>query len=323
MYVPHDYLTATILMFVTMVCWGSWANTQKLTQHGRFELFYWDYTIGLVLGSLILGFTLGNQHSGEGLMLLADFNQARLDAFWDAFGSGVLFNLANVFLVAGIALVGMAVAFPVAIGMALIIGTLLSYMVQPSGNALLLFAGVFSVLIAVLLDARAYKALSHASKGSKGMLLPIVSGLLMGLFYPLIARSMSGVQALGPYAALIVFCVGVLLGNIPLNALLMRKPLEGTPLRGSHYWHLSFADHLCGIFGGLIWVLGMGFNLIAAKHTGPAIAYAFGQGATLVAAFWGVFIWKEFKGHPEVNRLLALMFVAYLIGLVLIGASSN
>lgn len=323
MYLPTDYLTAILFMFITMLCWGSWANTQKLASRWRFELFYWDYAAGVLLTSVLLAFTLGS--TGEaGLSFLPDFSQASTAAKWSAFFGGVVFNIANLLLVAAIAIAGMAVAFPVGIGIALVLGTILSYWVSPQGQATLLVLGVAFILAAILFDAKAYsRAVSGSGKNMrKGIMVSIISGLLMGTFYPLVARSMEGAGSMGPYAAMVCFSAGLFVCNLPFNRLLMSRPIEGEPVSMGDYFKGGVREHSIGLLGGFIWAMGMGLNLIASQKAGPAIAYAFGQGATLVAAVWGVFVWREFKGVQGITPLLAFMFACYVIGLGCIGVAT-
>lgn len=318
MYIPSDYSSAVALMFVTMLCWGSWANTQKLSPNWRFELFYWDYVLGVLATSIVLGLLLAGKPA-----FVTDALAAAPEARTYALGGGMIFNVANLLLVAAISIAGMAVAFPIAIGIALVLGTALSYWLQPSGDARFLMMGVAMIFVAIILDAKAYKKLSalHKSTSQKGIWISIISGLLMGSFYPLVARSMEGVGALDPYTALLWFSIGVYLCNFVANTWLMRKPIAGAPVSFSQYFQGTFTQHLTGILGGAIWCVGMGLNIVAAQQAGPAVAYAFGQGATLIAAIWGVFVWREFKGVNGVNALLFFMFVSYILGLALIGAA--
>jgi glucose uptake protein len=311
-----------------MLCWGSWANTQKLaSKRWPFQLFYWDYVVGVVLLSLIMGLTMGSiGDAGRGFF--ADLSQANMTYIWYAFLGGVIFNIANILLVAAIDIAGMAVAFPVAIGLALALGVITNYIGQPAGNALVLFIGVALVVVAILLDAKAYSKLTAKSEKTpnKGIVISILAGVLMGFFYRFVAMSMSEnyamleVGKMSPYSAVFVFSIGIFVSNFVWNTYFMYKPITGEKVSYMDYFKLGDGKlHLIGILGGLIWGLGMSFNIIAAGTAGFAISYGLGQGATLVAALWGVFIWKEFKGAPEgTNRLLNLMFVCFVIGLGLI-----
>ncbi|MEJ5200279.1 MAG: GRP family sugar transporter, partial [Anaerolineae bacterium] len=293
----------------------------------RFELFYWDYVIGVLLMALILAFTMGSM-GDKGRPFLEDLAQAQWPAQGWALLGGVVFNAANILLVAAIALAGMAVAFPVGIGLALIVGMIVNYINQPTGNPILLFSGMTLVAVAIVLDALAYRRLpsqKESGGGIKGLVLSILCGLLMGTFYLCVARSMAedpvALEAgkLSPYTAMVFFSLGVLISNFVFNTLLMRFPVAGRPVAFADYFRGSPRDHLWGIVGGMIWGVGMTMSIIAAGKAGFAISYGLGQGATLVAALWGVFVWREFReAPPGTNRLLAAMFAAFLIGLTTI-----
>jgi glucose uptake protein len=327
MFIVSNYSLAIIFTFITMLCWGSWANTQKLAaKTWRFELYYWDYVIGIVLFALLAAFTLGS--FGElGRGFISDIQQADPHAIWNAFLGGIIFNLANILLVAAIAIAGMSVAFPLGIGIALILGVVVNYIGAPKGDPLLLFAGVAMVAVAIVLDAMAYskKSKDKQKVTTKGILLSVVAGLLMSLFYRFVAISMSGnfeypeAGRLTPYTALVIFALGILVSNLLFNTVLMRKPIEGEPVHYKTYFGEGFKTHLTGILGGLIWALGMLFNIIAAGKAGYAISYGLGQGATLVGALWGVFIWKEFEGASKtVNIMLVFMFLLFMSGIGMI-----
>ena len=327
MYIVDSYSVAVILTVITMLCWGSWANTQKLAaKTWRFELFYWDYVLGILLFSLILGFSLGS--TGKiGMGFVENLKQAQWSSISGALAGGIIFNLANILIVAAIAIAGMSVAFPVGIGIALVLGVIINYFAAPQGNAILLFAGVLLVTFAIGLDALAYrkKAAQNQKVPTKGIVLSVVGGVLMALFYRFVASSMATNQEspetgmLTPYTAVYIFAIGILISNFLFNTILMKKPFEGTPVTYSQYFKGSFKEHLTGILGGMIWCIGMSLSIIAAGKAGFAISYGLGQGATLIAALWGVFIWKEFKNAPKgVNTLLTLMFLLFVGGLGLI-----
>jgi len=321
MYLPETYGGAILMMFITMVCWGSWANMTKIDKNWRFELFYWDYAIGVFLMSLIFGITLGS-FGGTGMGFFPNMIHASMSVVLKALFSGMIFNIANILLVGAITIAGMAVAFPIGIGIALVVGTLLSYFVHPVGNVFVLFIGVLLILLAVILDGIAYKKAGTSTHASgKGITIAIISGVLMSLFYPLIAESMLERRGLNPYSAVFFFSVGLLLSNLVINSLFMKKPITGGQLTVHDYFRGTKLQHAYGIIGGLIWCIGMTFNVIASTRAGPAIAYSFGQGATLIAAIWGVFIWREFKNGKNVSSLLLFMFVAYILGLLAIGIS--
>ena len=327
MFIVQSYPLAVVLCVVTMFCWGSWANTRKLARKDwRFELFYWDYAVGVLLLTALLGLTLGSS-GGAGRAFGADLAQAASSSIVSALIGGAIFNLANILLVAAIEIAGMAVAFPVGIGLALLIGVVVNYMADPVGNLALLAGGVVLVTLAIVLDAIAYRRLAGAALGvsTKGLVLSIACGIFMGMFYRFVAAAMYGDPAhaepgkMGPYAAVFVFAVGIFLSNFLWNTLVMKKPFVGTPVAFSDYFSGSLSTHLTGVLGGVVWGVGMSLSLIASGRAGYAISYGLGQGATMVAAFWGVFIWKEFRAAPPGTALLlAAMFACFLSGLALI-----
>lgn len=331
MLIVESYGLAVVLCVVTMLCWGSWANTQKLSSRDwPFQLFYWDYAIGVVLFALILGHTAGST-GDAGRPLRADLHQAATGPAISAFVGGVIFNLSNILLVAAIDIAGMAVAFPIGVGLALVLGVITNYVAAPVGNAPILFLGVAGVVIAILLSAAAYRRLPVQGQKTtgKGIALSVVAGLLMGYFYRFVAASMSSdfvhlePGKLGPYSAILLFSLGLLVSNFLWNSIVMAKPFAGPPVSYNDYFRKgTLRLHLVGILGGMIWNLGMSLSIIASGVAGFAISYGLGQGATLVAALWGVFIWKEFRSAlPGTNRLLALMFASFIVGLTLIVAA--
>ncbi len=334
MFIVNSYPLAILFCVITMLCWGSWGNTQKLAgKTWRYEFFYWDYVIGILLFSLLSAFTLGSLGS-EGRSFMTDLAQAEWGNIGSALLGGVVFNAANILLSAAISVAGMSVAFPVGIGLALVLGVLINYMGSAKGDPVLLFAGVALVIVAIIANGIAYKKMagSTGSKvSSKGIVLSLVAGLLMSFFYRFVASSMDldnfvqpAAGKMTPYTAMFIFAIGIFLSNFIFNTIAMKKPVSGEPVSISGYFKGNLRIHMVGILGGCIWGLGNAFNLIAAGKAGAAISYGLGQGATLVAALWGVFIWKEFKGGGKsVDTLLTLMFVLFLAGLGLIIAAGS
>ena len=307
MFIVNSYSLAIVFCFVTMLCWGSWGNTQKLAgKTWRYELFYWDYVIGVLALSLILAFTLGSVGSA-GRSFIPDLAQADLKNIGSAFLGGIIFNAANILLSTAIAMVGMAVAFPVGIGLALVLGVIINYLGFQKGDPLFLFLGVGLVTVAILLNAVAYKSVSAENKKvtSKGIINP-AQGMMT------------------PYTATVIFSLGIFISNFIFNTILMKRPIHGEPTHYKTYFKGKFPIHLVGILGGIIWGIGNSLNLIAAGKAGAAISYGLGQGATLVAALWGVFIWKEFKGaSKKTTFMLVVMFILFLLGIISIIYAGN
>jgi glucose uptake protein len=329
MFIVENYSLAVVFTIITMLCWGSWANTQKLTSKDwRFETFYWDYVWGILIMSLIFAFTLGSSGSG-GRSFLEDYQQADSQNIQSALIGGVVFNAANILLVSAITIAGMSVAFPVGIGLALVIGVIVNYLDNPVGDKTLLFLGVGLIALAILLNANAYRKMqSDSTVSAKGLILSVVAGVLMGYFYKYVAASMftdfnvPEAGKLSPYTAVVIFAVGILISNFLFNTYLMFRPFQGTPVSYSDYFKGSSKNHLMGILGGMIWCVGMSFSIIASGKAGAAISYGLGQGATIVAAIWGIFIWKEFKNAPKgTSMILNIMLLCYVVGLGLIIAA--
>lgn len=328
MFIITNYSTAVLFCVITMLCWGSWANTQKLAiKTWRFELFYWDYVIGILLISLLFAFTLGSSGSA-GRSFIPDLQQAESVNILSAFAGGVIFNAANILFVAAVTIAGLAVAFPIGIGIALVLGVFLNYFATQKGNATLLFAGVLLVIIAIVLNAIAYKkkGTGTSTLTTKGIIISVVAGVLMSFFYSFIAASMDvehfqlpAVGKMTPYTAVVIFSIGIFVSNFVFNTVMMKKPVSGAPVTYSDYFKGNFSTHLIGVLGGIIWGVGNSFSLIASGKAGPAISYGLGQGATLVAALWGVFIWKEFSPFTSTTRsLIAAMFLFFIAGIGLI-----
>ncbi|HAM98508.1 MAG TPA: multidrug DMT transporter permease [Marinilabiliales bacterium] len=334
MFIVQNYFLAVVLCFVTMLCWGSWGNTQKLAaKTWRYELFYWDYVLGIVLLSIFLAFTFGSIGE-QGRSFTTDIVQVSSSNFWSAFFGGVIFNASNILLAAAISISGMAVAFPLGVGLALVLGVLVNYIQAPKGDPILLFLGVFAIMIAIVFNGVAsgkMNAEKDQTTAKKGIWIAVSAGILMSLFYRFVAAAMDlnnfespEVGKATPYSAFFIFAIGMLASNFIFNTLVMKKPFVGQPVSYKDYFTGGLSTHMVGVLGGLIWGVGTSLSYIAAGKAGAAISYGLGQGATMVAALWGVFIWKEFKGaNKNVNFLLFLMFLLFTSGLILIITSGG
>jgi glucose uptake protein len=329
MILPQTYGAALWLIILTMLCWGSWANTFKLAGKWRFELFYYDYSLGVLMAAAVYALTLGNL-GHDGLRFAGDLAHAGIHEMLFGAMGGVIFNLANMLLVAAISVAGLAVAFPVGIGLALVIGVIWNYALKPQGNPVLLFSGAAIVVGAIIVDAFAYRALEAAQSRKvtgKGILLSLVSGVLMGSFFPLVEIGKSGEHGLGPYAVGFVFAVGVFLSTFVFNVFFMNIPVAGSPVTMSAYFRGTARQHLLGLAGGLVWATGAIANFAAASapenvQVGPAVSYAIGQGATMVSALWGLLVWHEFAGAgARVRLLVVVMLVMFVCGLGLVSVA--
>ena len=360
MYLPTTYIAALLLTVLTMLCWGSWANTQKMAGKWRFELFYIDYSIGVLLCAVIAAMTLGTFNPHE-ITTMDSFSLSRWAKIAYGFAGGVVFNLANMLLVAAISIAGLSVAFPIGIGLALVIGVVWNYFLNPQGNPALLFGGSALVAFAIIVDAIAYRryarekrsqaapvpvaAAAHVaaaspahrrpmkrgttpavSKGTpaKGIILSLVSGVLMGSFYPLVEMGKTGELSLAAYSIAVVFALGVFLSTFVFTIFFALLPVQGEPVQLWDYFRGNRKQHLLGVLGGVIWMAGALANFAASSapstvQVGPAVSYALGQGATLISVLWGLLVWKEFAAATSpVRKLIAVMLLLFVVGLALI-----
>lgn len=336
MFIVNSYFLAVIFCFVTMLCWGSWGNTQKLAAKSwRYELFYWDYVLGMVLFALLIAFTMGSFGS-EGRPFLQDIVQADIRNVGSILLGGVIFNASNILLSASTSIAGLSVAFPLGVGLSLVLGTIVNYIGAPKGDPVWLFIGVALIVVAIVCNGIASGKANNSSDeqkagARKGIILAIFAGILMAFFYRFVAAAMDldnfAAPAAGkvtPYTAIVIFSIGVLLSNFVFNTYVMRKPFVGEPVAYSEYFKGNLKTHLTGMLGGAIWCLGTAFSYIASGKAGAAVSYALGQGAPMIAAIWGVFIWKEFRSAKKsVYGLLGLMFCFFIAGLACIIVSGN
>ena len=333
MFIVSNYLLAVVFCFITMLCWGSWGNTQKMAAKSwRYELFYWDYVIGMVLFALLIAFTMGS-FGTEGRPFLEDIAQVSAKNIGGIILGGVIFNASNILLSASTSIAGMAVAFPLGVGISLVLGTIVNYIGAPKGDPVTLFIGVALIVVAIICNGIASGKLQKEDKAgaNKGIILAVVAGTLMAFFYRFVAAAMDldnfAAPAVGkatPYTAIVIFSIGVLVSNFVFNTFVMRKPFVGEPVSYSEYFKGNAKTHLVGMLGGAIWCLGTAFSYIASGKAGAAVSYALGQGAPMIAALWVVFIWKEFKGaKKDTWTLLAVMFLFFLAGLGFIIVSGN
>jgi glucose uptake protein len=326
MFTPPTFAIALLMTIASAVCWGSWANTYKGVKNYRFELFYWDYAIGIFLISLVVALTLGSTGHDATSFLNNVHSADSANIVWTMVG-GAVFNLANLLLVAAIDMAGLAVALPVSIGIALVVGTMLNYILQPKGNLVLIAVGVACALIAVILDGKAFGSLPGGRTVSrKSIVICIVSGVLMGLWSPAVTYGTTHGTALTPYSSVVFLTLGALLSCFIWNLYFMKNPLAGEPVGFGGFFSGPPSGHLLGLLGGIIWGAGTMCNVVAGGSPllGFALSYAIGQSAPMVGALWGVFAWKEFAGAGAKAKIfLTLMFVFYALAILVLAHANR
>ncbi len=319
-----------VMCVITMICWGSHANALKLlTKSYSFSYYYWDFVIGYLVVPILIGLTFGTfGNSGRGFF--EDLIQGSNTSFMYAILGGFVFNLSNILFISAVNIAGMAVAFPIGVGIALVEGVIVNYFNKPEGNPILIFGGVVLITIAIIVNSLAYKKMQSVkeeknvqTETTKAIILAISGGILMGLFYFLLQRSMSGDLSLlepgkfGPYAAVVVFAFGIFISNFIFNGYLMANPIKGVPVKYAGYFiRGNIKNHMVSFLGGCVASLGTSLSIIASGVVSAAVAYGLGQGAPMVATIWGFFVWKEFKDAPKGTiKLIILMFTLFLLGL--------
>jgi glucose uptake protein len=307
------------LLFISLLCLGSWITTFKLAgKRWRFEFFSLDFALGAVLLSLIAALTVGNTAAdlpfSDRVLLSSKTAQALV------FSAGFIFGLANLLLLGAVSLLGIAGAFPISIGLGVIVYALLNFRSYHSFAAA---TGLALLGVGVFLDARACrlqdlamppakKAVTQAAgaKGArslKGLIVALIGGVLFGVFYSLAEGGLYGDLGLGPYAGLLYFCLGILVSTLVFSVVFFNIALEGGSLTLRSYLAGQLRQHLLGIVGGAIWAAGA-LTAFLAKIRVPeagrlqAFVGALPLASALLAALWGILIWREFASAPKRAR---------------------
>ncbi len=340
MVLVHNFTLVLLCCIYCCICWGSWANTQKLVQKKdwSFPLFYWDYIFGFFLTAVIGAFTLGSLGS-EGESFVENFKTMDWTSVGWAMLGGIVWNAANIFLTAANAIAGMAVGFPIGGGLGWIGGVVFNYLLvvlagqKYPGNEVLLWVGLVIAVAAILFCAKAYSNLTTSQHRTpkSGIVMAVISGIGLMFFYGLVVKSISpeyvsgGTGTLTPYSAVFFFALGVLISTPIVNGLAMAHPVEGgrKVTMKDYFTKGDTKTHLIGLLGGFIWMSGMVISFMGSGGGNPAVNYALSNASPVVAMIWGVLIWKEFKGAPKgTNKLLFAMFFLFVAALVLISMAN-
>jgi glucose uptake protein len=348
MLIPASTFAGLLLLILTLFCWGSWANSQKYLLKWRFELFYYDFSIGVLACVLLAALTLGSMNPQEltvsDNLLIASYRKIAI-----ALGAGVLVNFAYVWLSAATSVAGMAVAFPISFGIGLIVMSISDFIGNPAmGNALVLVGGLVLVVAAIVIDVIAYHShldsLKEASKlrpvldprtrqparssnTARGVLLGVLSGIALGFFFPIVDSSREGDGAVGPYTLAALIGFGMFFSTLLYMPFFMNFPVRGEPLQLSDYFKGTRKQHLWGILGGVVWAVGLVAALAEAAappavKTGQALTFGLLQAVPVVAALWGLLIWREVGDSTQGVKMLILgTLVLYLAGLAMVSLS--
>jgi glucose uptake protein len=326
-------------MFACMFCWGSWVNTYKLTTRWRYELFYYDCALGAAICAAATAFTLGSMNPQD-LTFQDNFLIASVHRMVYAVGAGVLLNLANLCFLAGISVSGMAVAFPISVGLAVVVNGVWNYIPIGQANPVFVFGGALCLVVAVVLSSLAHISHSDALKSAPaarvdprapgatrpapaatGLILASLSGILLGLVFPVLDNVRAGENAVSPYGAALLMAGGIVFSTFLLVPFLLNFPIQGSPVEFRAYFKGSKKQHFWGIFGGLVWMGGTVCYLVVRSTptltaSNAAVNFGVAFAAGLLGALWGLLGWREFRGSSyKVKMLLLSVLVLYAVGL--------
>lgn len=327
---------------LSFLCLGLWPNTFKRTgPQWRFELFYFDFAIGAILLAVLAAFTFGtfgSEMAFDDRMLVA----GRSAQVW-AIAAGFLFNLGNMLFVAAMSLIGVSAAFPLSAGLALIIASLLNFRAE---NVVFLISGIVLLLIGLVLDGTACRlrdlGIGGGAKGAqkpvakappkaktrrttKGILIALLSGIPLGLFYPLFTKGAAGDFGLGPYAGLLLFCVGIIIATVIFNFYFMNIAIEGGAIAFNAYFRGRASQHFLGFMGGALWAAGA-LAAAVASSAPPGVGLSASLrlivplASVILALLSGLWIWKEFPAKTNnASIYIGMAVVVFACGLVLSG----
>jgi glucose uptake protein len=336
MILPRNDSTLTVLLVLCMLCWGTWPIFHKMAKRYRFELFYFDFGFGMGFVALLCAFTVGSL-GFDGFSFTDDLLNARKQEWLLAILAAMIFNFGNMLTLGASSITGIAVAFPLSFGVAMIVGSWMNYLGHPGIDSALMWGGTMLVIVSLILGSSAYshlRAMQHETlaragktkstrrpSSLKGILLSLVGGLVLGTFAPLLLRAQDPEDGVGPYSLLFLFALGVFVSTFIFNLFFMNLPMEGDPLEIADYIKTPIKNHLFGALSGAVWGIGAVAIFVANSpkgeiHPTGTSSLILAQAAPILAALWGWLIWKELKGGDiRVKAFAGLMLVFFAGGL--------
>jgi glucose uptake protein len=347
MLLPTTATAVLAALIISVLGWGSWASMYKAAKKARFEFFAYDFAWGALMAGVVLAFTLGSWNSSELTFQDNFLLAAKRKMAWGVL-AGAVFNVANVMLLAAVSVSGMSLAFPLTFGVAFAIGSSWEYFTRPGMNPMMSFGGAVVTLVAVVLSVIAYhwylesesnktiKAL-RADPRAKGVAAPpgpgkaialaAVSGLLFSLFFPTMHEAVSGDDGVSSYGVAILMAVAIFATSIVIVPFFLNFPVKGQPLTVARYFKIKMGHHVLGLLAGFLWIAAVIAGLAAEQapvlaQPTPILSFVLGHAWPVVAALWGVLIWRENSEAPmKVHMMTAAMVVLMLAGLGMIGLS--
>ncbi len=356
MILAQNHFQTLLLLILSALCWGLWAAVYRKTHKLRYELFYFDVAIGAGIVAVVCALTVGSL-GFDGFSFMDDLMHAGKRQWVFAFGAGAIFNLANMLIMGAISVAGLSVALPLGVGVSAMLGMGITVLMGRFGNPLWKFPGSASLLIAAILVVVAYSLMisarqdrlvkegkiktsnvpgygrgmivsTDAPSATKGLLLSGIAAALMWVIYPLLNAARAGETGLGPYSCVFLFMGAVFLTTFIFNLFFMNLPVEGEPLEMIEYFRMRIADHLLGVIAGMILCTGVLAELVSEggppeAQVGTVMTYGLKQGAMLVAAIWGVWVWKDFRdAGPRVRGVVAAFTTLMALGVLFMVVAS-
>lgn len=346
---PTTNLASLLLLTLTLVCWGSWANMQKYLAKNRwrFELFYVDFAVGVLACMVIAAYTLGSMNGQEltfqDNLLITGYRKMAY-----ALGAGVVFNIGNMLLVGAIALAGMAASFSIAFGVGAVLGAIFAYSASPHMNPILAFGGMVLFVAAAAVAAFSYSGAAEALATSesnkplrpdprsrnapirigpaRAIFLSVAAGIFMGLSTPLVDSAREGENGIAPYGIAILFAAGLFGCALVAVPFFINFPVQGVPITAGTYFKGTMMQHIFGIFSGLVWGVGalaawVSVSAPASVQAGPALTYAFLECSAVLAAVWGLLVWKDLAWSSRFRTYTGGALVLFLIGVGMVSVA--
>jgi glucose uptake protein len=348
MLLPTTASAVLVALVISLLGWGLWIYFYKATKRIRFEYFAYDFTWGVVLAAVVAAFTLGSWDNKE-LTFQDTYLLAGLRKMAWAAVSGIVFNLANMLLLAATSVSRISVAFPIAFAVAWAGGSIQEYFLRSGVNPLLTFGGSAVLIVAAVLgfigykwfltdeahkaikaltaDPRANVKAAPADTSARALVLAILAGLFFIGFFSAIREAISGENGVPSYGATLILAGGVFGSSIVFVPFFLNFPVRGKPLAVRQYLQLERRQHIAGIIGGIVWTAGLlaglvTFGLPASIMPAPTVSYLLSHAGPVLSALVGLVIFRELPEAPvKVHAVMGAMLVLMLVGMGMIAVA--
>ena len=331
-----------------MLLLGSWPNFLRLAGKWRYELFFWDFSLGILLTALLAAFTLGSLNAKE-LTYQDNLLIASLHSIGYGLSAGLVVNLANLLLLGALSVAPLSVVYPVGMGVAAVTGTMWTLLPAPNG-LLLPLGGVVALLAAIVVGAFAYSTYAQAHREAqkppatpprpaskaaaapapiKGVTLSVLSGVALGLAVTLLSRFRNGEDGLAAYTAVLMMAIAIVVSTLVFSPFYLAFAVHGAPVQIRAYFQGGKKQHLWGLLAGAVWACGLLANFasggtLANVQASTLAIRAFTGGAVILGTLWGLLAWREFRGSTSrVRILLTVMLLLWAAGAAMLALAAN